>query len=266
MSDAPPPPPPQYPVYQAAPPAPRQPSGFGPSLRQYWRGVTLLGRGYAEAAVDEAIAVEQRGGRKLFAWLIPVSITAVLVGFWFIAFVAAPIGIIKEQIAGSLGVFGSTINSYIDTGSMGGVLAGAFFVGIGFAAVFFVLRAGALVITARVRGGRVSFTDALIVVATSHSLMAFAWVLGTVLLAIPGMAGIILFGIVEVFVGLPLLLLAENAMYLGVNRLTGFTKPPLFVHAVLGGLASAVAYAAAVFAGYGLMMAAMEAVSGSVFS
>lgn len=260
--------------------APVRPGGFRISLTQSLRGAGLLFRGYAENAVDEALSVEQRGGRKLYAWLIPVVVNVVLVGFWFIAFVASPVGILRETLGGVLGSIGGTfggtlggsfggslggsLGGLINTSAMGGVLAAAFFVGLAIGIVFFAARALALVLTARARGGRIGFLDALVIVATAHSLTPVAWVLATVLLAIPGYTGLILFLVVQVFIGLPLLLLAENVIYLGAHRVTTFARPPLFANALFGGLSIAVVVTLATLIAWGLMMAALDSVVGGV--
>jgi len=233
---------------QAAPAG--RPSGFGTSARQVFRGARLLVAGQAETAVDEALGVEQRGGSRLWVWLIPVAVTAILVGFFSIAFAAAPVGIAKE----SLGGFGAAI----PFSPHGGALTGAFFLGIAAAAVFFALRALALVLTARASGGRVAFLDALTVVATGYVLFPVGWVLATVFLAIPGSAGLTLALIVEVFLGVPLLLLAELSIHQGLPRATQLPKSPLFLGALFAGLALAIAWAVYLGVEYGVMMAGIQ--------
>lgn len=267
---------PVAPQYQPAPP---RPGSLGISLKQSLRGASLLFRGYAENAIDEALTTEQRGGRKLVVWLAPVALNAILVGFWFIAFVASPVGILRETVSSALGSLGETFGSLggtlggslggslgglINTSAMAGILAAAFFIGLAVGALFFVLRALAIVLTARARGGRVGFVDSLIIVGTAHSLTPVAWVLATVFLAIPGYTGLILFAIVQLFIGLPLLILAENAIYLGSHRATSFSRAPLFASALFGGLAIALVYTISTLIGWGLMMAALDAVVGGV--
>lgn len=267
------------PIAPAFAPPPPRPGGALVSFKQILRGAGLMARGYAENAIDEARSLPQRGGVPLLAWLVPVAVNAILVGFWFIAFVASPVGLLREALTSALGglgglfgglggsvggSLGGSLGGLINTSAMAGVLAGAFFVGLALGAAFFAARACALVLTARVRGGRIGFADALVIVATAHSLSPVGLVLATAFLAIPGTTGLILFLIVTAVIGLPLLLLSEHAVAIGAGRATSFARPPVFANALYGGLAIAVVVLLAGLVGWGLMTAAMNAVAGGV--
>ena len=118
---------------------------------------------------------------------------------------------------GALQIFGRIF----DASSAGGVLAGAFFVGLGLGLVYFALRALGVVLSARLGGGRIGYLEALGVVGTAHLLTPYPIAIAALFCLIPGSYGGGIAIIVLAVGGIGAIVAAEAAIGIRTRDVTG---------------------------------------------
>jgi len=217
-----------------------EPSAPGP-LARYWRATIALLRG------DAAGAGEAAGRSALAAWIIPLALASIVFAFLLLGLLGWALGLpgaILRQYLGSIspyradapGMGGSdaVIASMFDPGAAGGVLAGAFFVGLGLAAACFALRALGVVLAARLRGTRVGYREALAVVGTAHLLTPYPLALAALFWLIPGTYGLVA-AVIAVVGGIAAIVVAETAIAVRTREPGTGTGGAVIGGAVFGG-------------------------------
>ena len=168
-------------------------------------------------------------------WVVGFLIYSLILGLLTATMVARSIGSADEF----LGSMSSSLIGYNSRGTFGlsaGNWISLLLVGLVLGFIAFVLRALCLKWTFAVRGVPQSLGAASNIITTSYSVQMTVLVAATVLLMIPSAA---ISGLVLLLVGLvsvPLALITEVLIYIGLNRTARFEKSVLIPHALFTGV------------------------------
>lgn len=193
-------------------------------LMNLWTSIILIWKGNTVGALRAA------NSSKSFP-LVAFGFYAVIGGLLLATFLSRGLNGL-DAFAGDMSYY-LTSGSYSSRGAFSvkvGQWFGAFFLGAILFAVVFVIRSLCLKWTFAVRGASQSFDTSSRLVATAYSIPMALLLVATVFFMIPSLvlSGIVMF--VVAVASLPVGMIPEILLYVGLNRTHRFSKSPLIPH------------------------------------
>ncbi|MGP5255044.1 hypothetical protein [Glutamicibacter ardleyensis] len=212
----------QEPVVTNAPATAPNPVLSG--LATVWSSVVLLWQGNTVGALRAATQSKSYP-------LVALALYAVIGGLLLSTFLTRGLNGL-DSFAGDMSYY-VTGGSYSTSGSFSATIGqwlGAFILGAILFAIVFVVRSLCLKWTFAVRGGSQSFDTTTRIVATAYAIPMVLLLVATVFFMIPSLALSAVVMFIVAIVSLPVGLIPEILLYVGLNRTQSFAKSPLIPH------------------------------------
>ena len=225
--------PPQQPWQQA--PVATQPAtpgvGFGETFKLLLELPLKIWRGDTEQAIEEARFSQKRTGASVY-WLVVLAFAGIAAGIFAIGFVNRGTRTTNSGLdfLGDMGAFGG---SRVSVGIGFGGALGIIFVAIIILILAGVFRALTFQWTLGTRGAKISFAEAVNVVALPYSLLLLPLAALALLNLIPGAGLAVLVSIAWAALGLPLTIAMEATLFVALNQIAKPTKSIIIPHAWL---------------------------------